>query len=155
MHINEIVLLEILMYSVSCQGAYAEYGLECIGSGTEMGDRPQVFKGMAFLLKRVIGRGRTLNQDLRSLDFKRLFCFRRGDQLTFDDDGSPYIQLGYIGKVLQCIMINYLQCFNIESVDDDYKTNGFLSSDYSYPAAKRNFFIDISFSGTVNLSYSY
>ena len=57
MHIDEILLLKILVNGIGNQGADTEHGLKGVGPGTQMGDGAQIFKGMTLFLKRVIRSG--------------------------------------------------------------------------------------------------
>ena len=66
------------------QRTHAKHRLEGVGAGAQMGNRAQVFKGMALLLQRIIRSGGSLQLDGFSLDFKRLLGLGGGNQ------GSPY-----------------------------------------------------------------
>ena len=91
MDIHEIALLEILMDRVSCQGTYTEHSLEGVSSRTQVGDGTQILKAVAFLLKRIIRSGRSLNGYLGRLNLERLLCLRGRNQGTFYDNGCAYV----------------------------------------------------------------
>ena len=91
MDIHEIALLEILMDRVSCQGTYTEHSLESIGTCSQMRDGTQILKAVAFLLKRIIRSGRSLNGYLGRLNLERLLCLRGRNQSTFYDNGCAYV----------------------------------------------------------------
>ena len=131
------------MDGIGNQGTYAEYSLEGVCSGTQMGNGAQILKGVAFLLQRVIRCGGSLYRNFCGLDLKGLLCLRRSHQSTLYNDSCSYTQPGYLLKVLQRVVINGLQRLKIGSIADDDEAEGLGISQAANPAADGYFLIHI------------
>lgn len=91
MDVDKALILEIAVDGVGDQGTNPEYRLEGIGSGTQVGNGPQIFKGMALFLQGVVGSGGALHLNSGSLNLKGLLGLGSGHQGSGDNDGGAYI----------------------------------------------------------------
>ena len=140
------------MDSISDQRSYTEYSLESIGTRTQVCDRTQIFKTVTFFLQRIIRCGLALYCDLSGLDLKRLFCIRRGDQCTADDNSSPDIQTGQCIEVFHRIGIYNLDGLKKCTIVYHKETKVFGSSVVAYPATNLDFFVIVALSVSVDFS---
>ena len=103
-----------------------------------MGNGAEVLNGVALLLEGVIRCGRTFQSNGCRVDFKRLLCIGSFNNLTLNDNGGAYIELGNLVEIRQRIIINDLYRFKIGTVGENEKAKLFGVADASYPAADRN-----------------
>ena len=141
MYIDEISLLEEFVDGVCNQGTHAEYGLEGVGSRTQMGDGTHVLQAVTFLLQRIIRCGSALDGDLFCLDLEGLFCFRSRNQSSFDDNGSADVDLGQLLEVCHGVVIYDLQGLKKSTVVQYQETEGFGITVAPYPATDLDFFV--------------
>ncbi len=109
MDIDKIPLLEKLMDGIGNQRPYPEDSLEGVRPGAQMGDGPEVLKGMPLLLQGIIRCGSAFDVDLFCLDLKGLLCLRRSHQGSLDNDGSTYIKLADFCEVVKTVPVNHLE----------------------------------------------
>ena len=152
-HIYKIPFLEILMDGIRNQGAHTEYCLEGIGPWTQMGNRAQILKGVAFFLKRVIGSRGAFHGHFCGLYLKGLFGLGRGHQGSLCDDGSTHIHLGNLCKIRKAVVIHNLKRFKITSVTYHNKAKGFGIPQTADPPSNAYFLVQIVLRMLIKFSY--
>ena len=88
----------------------AEYRVEGIGSGTQMGNSPQIFQGMAFFLQRVIRSRDAFHHNFTSVDFAGLLGVGCQHQRTGDPQSGADVAFCNLLKIRYVsVLKNYLQ----------------------------------------------
>ena len=90
---------------------------------------------MALLLERVVRCGIAFDRDLACLNLKGLFCVRRCDEGTADDEGGTDIDFPNGLEIRQIVMVDNLQGLKKTAVADGQKAEGLGIAIRAHPAA--------------------
>ena len=145
MHIDKASFLEKAVDGVSRKGADTEYRLKGVGSCAQMGNGAQIFEAVALLLKRIIGRGSALNDNLLRLHLKRLLRSGRLHDGSGYDYRSTHADFGDGREIGKLIGINHLKRLKKAAVIHDKESKGFGIPVASHPASDCHFFSRIAF----------
>ena len=150
--VDEVTLLEELVDGVGGQGADAEYSLEGVGPGAQMGDGSQELHGVTLGLQGEVTGGGTLDLDGGGLDFKGLLGVGSQHQLAGDDQGGTNVDLADLLEIGDGIVVDHLNGGEVGAVVQHDEAKLLAGAAVAHPAADGNGLAGISGSAAEQLA---
>ena len=128
-----------LVHCLRQGGTEPKYPAEGVGAGPQMGDGPQVLKGVTLFLQGVALVGRPDDLDVPGLQFHRLPRCRRGGHHTGHPHGAAGAEPAHHAIIGQSRIQHHLQCGLAGTVGQSHETHVLPDPQRTYPASHLSF----------------